>query len=333
MTLQSQTPIVPSIDKFNDHGISIVDKLLQQFLEVATSKNLSQAAKRLFISQPTLTHNMQRLEASLGIELFTRSSTGITLTESGVLLHDQARIMQRIYEQTLHKLEFIKKRSERGLRIGSGHAWWHPLLRHVLQQYRQSHSAASLNVDLGNHLRLLDMLLNGDIDLFIGHEIHGLTHKSGLLFVPLFLSNDDVFVREGHPLLGKPCRHSDLLNYPSLLVTPDENRYLHLVDDLHPKQQQRSMLQLNEKIIYTSNSIMVSLDIIRDTNAVMPYPRCMSDYFRGFGIQALEMVERYNKGIVGIYLPGETADDPHIAQILTLIRDQVNRQSSLVATF
>lgn len=310
-----------------------MDKLLQQFLEVAVSKNLSQAAKRLFISQPTLTHNMKRLEASLGIELFTRSSTGITLTESGALLHEQARIMQRIYDQTLHKLEFIKKRHERGLRIGAGHAWWQPLLRRVFQQYRQAHPASSLNVDLGNHLRLLDMLLNGDIDLFIGHEIHGLTNRSGLLFMPLFMSNDDVFVREGHPLLGKPCRHSDLLDYPSLLVTPDENRYLHLVDDPHPKKQHRSLLQLNEKIIYTSNSILSSLDIVRDSNAVMPYPRCMGDYFRGFGILALEMVERYNRGMVGVYLPRETADDPHIAQVLTLIRDQVNHQSELVATF
>ena len=325
--------IVPAMETGKTQGLAIVDKLLQHFLEVASCKNLSQAAKRLYLSQPTLTHNMKRLEASLGLELFTRSASGITLTESGELLHEQARIMQRIYEQTLHKLEFIRQRSERGLRIGAGHAWWHPLLRPVLQQYRQQHAAASLNVDLGNHLRLLDMLLNGDIDLFVGHEIHGLTSKAGLLFVPLFLSHDEVFVRAGHPLLGRPCHHSDLLDYPSLLVTPDENRYLHLVDDLQPKKQQRSLLQLNEKIIYTSNSIMVSIDLIRDTNAVMPYPRAMARFFYEFGIQPVTMVERYNQGVVGVYLPRETADDPHVTQLLTLIRDQVNHLGERITTF
>ena len=39
-----------------------MDKILQQFLEVATLQNVSHAAKKLCLSQPTLTHNMKKLE-------------------------------------------------------------------------------------------------------------------------------------------------------------------------------------------------------------------------------------------------------------------------------
>ncbi|HBS7601972.1 TPA: LysR family transcriptional regulator, partial [Klebsiella pneumoniae] len=54
-----------------------MDKILQQFLEVASLQNVSHAAKKLFLSQPTLTHNMKKLEESLGVQLFVRTSNGI----------------------------------------------------------------------------------------------------------------------------------------------------------------------------------------------------------------------------------------------------------------
>lgn len=61
----------------------------------------------------------------------------------------------------------------------------------------------------------------------------GLAKNYSLIFIPLFLSHDGVFVRAGHPLTGKICSKQDLVDYPSLLVTPDEEKYYsHLVDDL-----------------------------------------------------------------------------------------------------
>jgi len=56
---------------------------------------------------------MKKLEAELDIVLFNRSSKGITLTESGELLLEQTRIMQRLYDNTLSKLAHINKRQER----------------------------------------------------------------------------------------------------------------------------------------------------------------------------------------------------------------------------
>ncbi|WP_461605791.1 LysR family transcriptional regulator, partial [Aeromonas allosaccharophila] len=43
-----------------------MDKHLRQFIEVATHKNVSLAARQMGLSQPTLTHNMKKLEESLG---------------------------------------------------------------------------------------------------------------------------------------------------------------------------------------------------------------------------------------------------------------------------
>lgn len=64
---------------------------LSYFIEVASSSNLSRAAERLGVSQPSLTLAIQRLEASIGTALFLRSKKGVSLTQAGkqVLAHSQ----------------------------------------------------------------------------------------------------------------------------------------------------------------------------------------------------------------------------------------------------
>ncbi|HUQ60835.1 LysR family transcriptional regulator [Lentzea sp.] len=58
-------------------------RLLRYFAAIAEEGNLTRAAHRLFVSQPSLTKQLKHLESQLGVRLFTRSSTGMRLTEAG----------------------------------------------------------------------------------------------------------------------------------------------------------------------------------------------------------------------------------------------------------
>ncbi|MER6621899.1 LysR family transcriptional regulator [Streptomyces sp. NPDC000931] len=58
-------------------------RLLRYFAAVAEEGSLTGAAKRLFVSQPALTKQIRRLEDDLGVRLFTRSRSGMALTEAG----------------------------------------------------------------------------------------------------------------------------------------------------------------------------------------------------------------------------------------------------------
>jgi DNA-binding transcriptional LysR family regulator len=64
---------------------------LRYFLEIAQTLNVSRAAERLGVSQPTLSVAVRRLEASLGTELLIRTKTGVRPTHSGNRLAAQAR--------------------------------------------------------------------------------------------------------------------------------------------------------------------------------------------------------------------------------------------------
>src|SRR5690242_10864068 len=56
---------------------------------VAAEGSLSRAAERLFVSQPALTRQIKQLEGQLGVQLFTRSRAGMTLTAAGQALSDR----------------------------------------------------------------------------------------------------------------------------------------------------------------------------------------------------------------------------------------------------
>ena len=63
-------------------------RVLRYFLETAREGNMSRAAERLHISQPTMSKQLKELEEELGTKLFSRSNYSIKLTEAGMLLRE-----------------------------------------------------------------------------------------------------------------------------------------------------------------------------------------------------------------------------------------------------
>lgn len=68
---------------------------LEYFTEIAATKNISRAAERLGISQPTLSMAIQRLETNIGAKLLIRSKTGVQLTRAGKRLAVNSRSLIR----------------------------------------------------------------------------------------------------------------------------------------------------------------------------------------------------------------------------------------------
>ena len=70
-----------------------LDKL-DYVLALAEERNLTRAARKAFISQPTLTNYINRLEEQLGVKLFDRSVTPIEITRAGALYIEQMKKIQ-----------------------------------------------------------------------------------------------------------------------------------------------------------------------------------------------------------------------------------------------
>lgn len=76
-------------------------RVLRYFLETAREGNMTRAAERLFISQPTMSKQLKELEKELGTKLFTRSNYNVQLTDAGILLRERAEDILSLVDITI----------------------------------------------------------------------------------------------------------------------------------------------------------------------------------------------------------------------------------------
>ena len=114
-------------------------KLLDYFIKISEEKSISRVAEQLFITQPTLSIQMKRLETTYGHKLFTRSIKGVDLTPEGEVLLTHARNILRLYNQSFDEMNRLQNnrsivRMDSTLTIST---WSLPCLIYSLQSLPQ----------------------------------------------------------------------------------------------------------------------------------------------------------------------------------------------------
>lgn len=102
------------------------------FYYVGKYKNITAAAKALFVTQPTVTHAIQALERELNCSLFIRSQKGVSFTPEGAVFYRQiAAACETIFEAE-QNLEAAKNLSEGLIAIGASETTLHHYLMPIL---------------------------------------------------------------------------------------------------------------------------------------------------------------------------------------------------------
>ncbi|WP_320198630.1 LysR family transcriptional regulator [Agrobacterium sp. rho-13.3] len=299
-----------------------MDKILQQFLAIAETGSFSQAANSLFVTQPTLTFNMKKLEESLGVPLLTRSSKGTTLTPYGETLFENARMMRRLYDNTLKSLEAQRIGVERGLSIGTGYSWWFLFLRDLVFKRNQEFPTAPLHVSFGNQLHCMDQLLAGEISLFLGHEIPGLARDFGTNFIPLARARLSYFARPGHLLLDAPRLRPEILAFPQVLSGLPETRHRRLLQ-ANSREDVGRVLQ-EDRYVFASNSLSACIEFALNSDAVCHHATVMKSFFLQRGLCEIELREtEVVWETVGIYVPEDETSDKRVAELITEIKHAI----------
>ncbi len=142
---------------------------LEYFVVAAEELNFTKAARRLFISQQSLSTHIAHMEKEFGVALFNRT-TPLTLTYAGQRLLVRARRLLTYKDETYHELADIKDFTVGQLSIGLSHTRGRVILPHVLPAYRSRFPNIELNILEGNTSQLEAALLHGDVDLVIGMQ-------------------------------------------------------------------------------------------------------------------------------------------------------------------
>lgn len=139
---------------------------LEYFLVAAEELNFTRAAKKLYISQQSLSNHISNLEKEFDVVLFNRTSP-LTLTYAGQALMSRAREMLDLRDETYKEISDIKDFSTGQLAIGVSHTRGRVILPEILPAYQSQFPGIELKLMEGNSSQMASGLLHGDMDLII----------------------------------------------------------------------------------------------------------------------------------------------------------------------
>ena len=156
---------------------------LRMFREVVDAGSISEAARRMNLSQPPLSYHMKMLEQELGVTLFLRGKKNIELTSAGTLLYERAQTMLSL-ERAVSR-EVSKEGTKKTLRIGVTPST-SILLNPVLTRLHQTEKNLVFEISDATSFTLRERLEKGMLDCALlrsplrldGLDVHPLRKES-----------------------------------------------------------------------------------------------------------------------------------------------------------
>ena len=192
------------------------------FYEVAKAGNISRAAKELYISQPAISKAIGKLEDSLGLSLFTRSSRGVQLTAEGEILYQHTRDAFEALERGEQELRRIQEFDIGHLRIGVSTTLCKYVLLPYLKTFIDQYPHMKVTIESQSTGQTLDRLEQQKLDLGLVAEP---APRKDLAFIPV-MDIQDVFVSTKNYLENLYLREgkdTDVFNTGNIMLLDESN--------------------------------------------------------------------------------------------------------------
>lgn len=137
------------------------------FYSVAKHQNMTTAVNDLYLSQPTISRRIQKLESELGCALFIRSKKGMALTPEGELLYQHLDTMFQELEETENRLKQIKDLKNGSIHITATEMTMQFFLLPYLEQFKADYPGIQVKLSLSYPETIMTQLNSGDIDFSI----------------------------------------------------------------------------------------------------------------------------------------------------------------------
>lgn len=175
---------------------------LKYFVTVAKTLSFSESSRRLFITQGTLSQQIQQLEGEIGTQLFDRNKHSVALTEAGEELFPLAVQTLNAAQTCSNRMRDIKGTLTGTLCIGTTSSFT-SLLTDTVRKFIREYPEVHLKIQSGTATEIIDMLRDGELDL-------ALSFKPAMAYDeleadPLFRNSLSAVMRKDHPLASSKC--------------------------------------------------------------------------------------------------------------------------------
>ncbi|MDX9917611.1 MAG: selenium metabolism-associated LysR family transcriptional regulator [Gudongella sp.] len=134
---------------------------LESFLSVVKHRNFSKAAKELYLTQPTISNNIQNLERELDAVLLDRKSKTITLTDAGQIFYQYAQEIINLREHAKHSIAGYSDQIDGLIEINSSSIPEQFVLPYVIRDFSKIYPKVSFSINSKNSKEIINDILQG----------------------------------------------------------------------------------------------------------------------------------------------------------------------------
>lgn len=173
-------------------------KQLKTFLAVAEYRKMSEAARHLYISQPTVSQVIADLEEEYRAQLFERFSKELHITAAGELLLDHAREIVAIHERLEQSMKNINSR--RPLRIGATLTIGNTMMGSLVEKLQTAHPDIDVTVFVDNTRIIEHRLIHNELDIAL---VEGIITRSEIITQPVIQDSLCLICGDRHPFASR----------------------------------------------------------------------------------------------------------------------------------
>lgn len=225
---------------------------------VATCGSLSEASRRLFVTQPTLTESIRGLEEELRIAIFSRSSRGVTLTREGEeflasarqILADAARIQAKYTGKAVRLPQFAVSCQHYAFAV---EAFMDVMRTQSSESYdftlRETVTSEIID-DVARHRSEIGVLYLSKRN---ETALSKILRKEELAFDELFVAKPHVFLARKHPLAkAKAIRPEQLDDYPFISFEQGSENALYYSEEIMPAIDRKKNIRVRDRATMTN---------------------------------------------------------------------------------
>lgn len=226
---------------------------LRYVMAVTECGSMNEAAKKLFVSQSSLSGAVKELESEAGIEIFKRTSKGVLLTPEGEEFLGYARQLMDHY-QLMEERFIMRTKVKKKFGVSMQHytfavkAFVEMVKQFGMDEYEFSVTetkTAEVISDVRNFKSELGILYQSD---FNRKAISKLLKENNLEFHKLFTCNTYAYLWKGHPMADREAVSIDeLRDYPCLVFEQGSNSSFFLAEEVMSTYDYKQMIRLNDR--------------------------------------------------------------------------------------
>lgn len=171
---------------------------LKTFIAAAEYKKMSEAAKQLYISQPTVSQIISDLEKEYEVKLFERFPRELKITPAGELLLDSAREIVSIHEKLEENMKSVA--DKRHLRVGATLTIGNTVMAGIMKKMGEVYPDIEPRMTVDNTRHLEELMMSGELDAAL---VEGTITRAEIVTMPVMVDTLYLICGKSHPFAEK----------------------------------------------------------------------------------------------------------------------------------